>query len=238
MNHSKHNFIYILNAIDNCLFDIETSVIAIDRKEYLSDRSVQRYMNSNIPVKGLLIYNEEGFFETYQNKAFCYILIYKLEKIFNNEKIISKEYAKEVLCNNINLNDYTSYLKPFLSFQGMQNLYILTNSMTKEEVKIDYEAFIFNSVAECFNIPENEFRFSLSRKREYVDARFAAMWCFKNYGKYSLSKIGRLFTSDTGKGKDHSTVISGLAAYSDLIETSNTHKEIHNKLTNVIEQYL
>ena len=238
MNHLEHNFIYLLNVKTNQLFDIDVSVLGIDRKRYLSGRSVQRYMNKNIPVKDMLVYNEAGFFEMYQNRAFCYILLYKLEKCFDDERIISKDYVKNVICKNINLNDYVNYVKSNLSFDGANNLNILTKQEVAQNLQIDYESFIFECVSQCHNISENDFRYTTCKKRESADARFAAMWCFKHYTKYSLKQIGRLFASKTGVGKDHSTVINALNTYTDLLETDNAYKRKHLQLVETIEQYL
>lgn len=60
---------------------------------------------------------------------------------------------------------------------------------------------IINTVANHFKLPPENV-ICTQRKREYIKAKYIAMYCFKQFTDFSLSRIGMHFN-----GKDHATVI-------------------------------
>ncbi|NNF56856.1 MAG: chromosomal replication initiator protein DnaA [Rhodothermaceae bacterium] len=85
-------------------------------------------------------------------------------------------------------------------------------SLTVEEIQ--------RVVCDYLKIPEDLVR-ARTRKREVVQARQIAMWFSKKLTSHSLKTIGLHFG-----GRDHSTVIHGVGAVDDQIDTDPAFREI------------
>ena len=83
------------------------------------------------------------------------------------------------------------------------------------EVGID---FIQKTVSEYFSVSLDDMK-AKTRKKEIVIARQVAMYFAKEYTHHSLKSIGFHFG-----GRDHSTVIHGVQAVNDMMETDSKFK--------------
>jgi chromosomal replication initiator protein len=67
------------------------------------------------------------------------------------------------------------------------------------------------------------------RKKEVAACRFACFYFLRKHTRMTFSAIGEKFG-----GRDHSTVVSGISTYEDLLETDKYHQKMHNELLQII----
>lgn len=105
---------------------------------------------------------------------------------------------------------------------------VLRDLIKESRVSLGVEQ-IQRIVCEYFGLPEDLVR-ARTRKREAVQARQVAMYFAKQYTKHSLKTIGLKFG-----GRDHSTVIHGIQAVENQIETDAKFRETIAELRHKIE---
>jgi chromosomal replication initiator protein len=88
--------------------------------------------------------------------------------------------------------------------------------------KIDMDA-ISELIAQRFRMPTADLKLR-SRKMEIVIPRYIAMKIFREYGKISLVKIATHFNMD------HTTVMHGIKAINDLLETEPHLNDIYQAI--------
>lgn len=92
---------------------------------------------------------------------------------------------------------------------------------------------IFESVGDFYSLTRNSI-VARSRKREVCLARQIICLLLKRFTKYSLKRIGSL-VSETGKHRDHTTVIHSIQTVKDLMHTDELVALHVNKLIEDVE---
>lgn len=105
---------------------------------------------------------------------------------------------------------------------------VLSQTIGVEERKISVPE-ILTTVCQYYNLPEEDV-IGRRRKREIVQARQMVMYLAKEYTECSLAAIG----AELG-GRDHSTVIYGVSALSDLLETDLKLKSEVEEITDLLD---
>jgi len=92
----------------------------------------------------------------------------------------------------------------------------------------DFEQAVLKIVCDVHKIRVEEF-VKLSRKREYVEARFQFAAVLLIQFHYTYIKVGSLL------GKDHSTIIHAIRQHVDFYDVVNSYKVRYNQILNAVD---
>lgn len=92
----------------------------------------------------------------------------------------------------------------------------------------DFEQAVLKIVCDIHKIRVEEF-VKLSRKREYVEARFQFAAVLLIQFHYTYIKVGSLL------GKDHSTIIHAIRQHVDFYDVVNSYKVRYNQILNAVD---
>lgn len=143
------------------------------------------------------------------------------ESLLNTVNLKSKN--KEFYQRRINIIDPEEYArKKKLAQEKAQMVKVNLAKFT------DFEQTIIKIVCNVNRISVEEF-VKLSRKREYVEARFQFAAVLLIQFHYTYTKVGNLL------GKDHSTIIHAIRQHTDFYEVMNSYKVRYNQILNMVD---
>lgn len=135
-----------------------------------------------------------------------------------------KAKNKEFYQRRINIVDPEEYArKKRLAAERSQQVKVNLAKFT------DFEQAVVKIVCDVHKVRVEEF-VKLTRKREYVEARFQFAAILLIQFHYTYVKVGNLL------GKDHSTIIHAIRQHVDFYDVMNSYKVRYNQILNKVDE--